>query len=134
MAERLLWSCVRKLLQAPGPERPAGGREHDALDGSWIGTGNRLEDRRVLESTGTSSVPAWRTAFMKISPARTRHSLLASATRRPWLTAASVGRRPAAPMMPAITQSAGRTAAATSAAAPAATSMPLPESRSLRAP
>ena len=43
------------------------------------------------ESTGTSSVPAARTASMKISPASTRHSLLASATRRPCATAASVG-------------------------------------------
>ena len=68
------------------------------------------------ESTGSSSVPASRTACMNMRPASTRHSLLASATRRPCETAASVGRSPAAPMMPATTQSAGRMAASASAA------------------
>ncbi len=71
---------------------------------------------------------------MKISPAHTRHSLLASATRRPCETAASVGGNPAAPMMPAITQSAGRVAASMSALCPAAASMPVPARQLLSSP
>ena len=45
---------------------------------------------------------------MNSVPAQTRHSLLASATVAPRATAASVGRSPAAPVIAAITQSAGR--------------------------
>ena len=41
-----------------------------------------------------------------------------------------VGRKPAAPLMPAMMQSAGRKAASISPGSPAATSMPLPASRS----
>ena len=52
---------------------------------------------------------------MNSAPAQTRHSLLASATIAPRSTAASVGRKPAAPVIAAITQSAGRCAASTSA-------------------
>ena len=47
---------------------------------------------------------------MNSAPAQTRHSLLASATVAPRSTAASVGRKPAAPVIAAITQSAGRAA------------------------
>ena len=57
---------------------------------------------------------------MKMRPAETRHSLLASAVQVPCRTAASVGLRPAAPTIAAITQSAGRLAASISASAPAA--------------
>ena len=70
---------------------------------------------------------------MNMRPASTRHSLLASATRRPCETAASVGRSPAAPMMPATTQSAECMAASASAAAPAPASMPVPASRDFNA-
>ena len=49
---------------------------------------------------------------------------MASATVAPRSIAASVGLRPAAPLIAAITQSAGRCAASTSASSPAAASMP----------
>src|SRR6476661_1221599 len=67
------------------------------------------------ESTGSSAVRYLATSRMKIGPAETRHSLLASAVQVPWRTAASVGLRPAAPTIAAITQSAGRLAASTNA-------------------
>ena len=51
---------------------------------------------------------------MNSAPAQTRHSLLASATVAPRSAAASVGFRPAAPLIAAITQSAGRSAASIS--------------------
>ncbi len=57
---------------------------------------------------------------MKAWPAQTRHSLLASATVRPSLTAAWVGRTPAVPAIPATTMSAGRCAASMTASSPAA--------------
>ena len=56
--------------------------------------------------------------------------MLASAVQVPWRTASSVGFRPAAPTMAAITQSAGRLAASSSASPPAPTSMPVPASAS----
>ena len=56
---------------------------------------------------------------MKRLPAQTSTSLLAKATMRPRRIAARVGASPAAPTMPAITQSAGRSAASTSASRPA---------------
>ena len=71
---------------------------------------------------------------MNIAPAQTRHSLLASATVAPRLAAASVGFSPTEPLTAAITQSAGRSAASTSAASPLAASMPVPESASLSSP
>ena len=122
-----------------------------AAPGSRCGTARPMRSARCarwrpdrrLRSPGTppnapsrpapARCPRSRTASMNISPAHTRHSLLASATLRPCATAASVGLRPAAPMMPAITQSAGRMAASISAAAPAATSMPVPARRSFNA-
>ena len=55
---------------------------------------------------------------MKRLPAQTSTSLLAKATMRPARTAARVGASPAAPTMPAITQSAGRSAASTTASGP----------------
>ena len=72
-------------------------------------------------STGRSSVPASATAAMNTSPADTRHSLLASARRRPCRAASNVGSSPAAPTIAASTQSAGSAAAAMTAAGPAAT-------------
>ena len=69
---------------------------------------------------------------MNSAPAQTRHSLLASATVAPRSTAASVGFSPAAPVIAAITQSAGRCAASIKAPSPAAASMPLPDKRVLQ--
>ena len=68
---------------------------------------------------------------MNIPPAQTRHSLLASAIVAPRLAAASVGFNPTEPLIAAITQSAGRSAASINAASPLATSIPEPESASL---
>ena len=75
-------------------------------------------------------MPARRASPMKRSPAQTRHSLLARATREPARIAASVGARPAAPTMPATTMSTGRAAASSMAAVPAAASIPEPASAS----
>ncbi len=80
------------------------------------------------ESTGSRVAPAAATSRIISWPAETRHSLLASATTAPRRTAASVGRRPAAPTIAAITQSAGIKAASITASGPAAASTPLPES------
>ena len=63
---------------------------------------------------------------MNSAPAHTRHSLLASATTAPRSSAANVGLRPAAPVMAAITQSAGQFAASMTAPSPAAAAMPEP--------
>ena len=62
------------------------------------------------------------------SPAQTIASLLASATTAPRSMAASVEGNPAAPVMAAMVQSAGRLAAAATAASPHAVAMPLPAS------
>ncbi len=85
------------------------------------------------ESTGSTVAPAAAARCIKMLPAQTRHSLLASATMAPRSAAASVGASPAAPVIAAITQSAGRCAASITAASPAPTSMPLPASASLSA-
>ncbi len=81
-------------------------------------------------STGSRVAPLAATSCMNRLPAQTSTSLLANATMRPCRTAASVDARPAAPTMPAITQSAGRSAASTSASGPHPTSIPDPDSAS----
>jgi hypothetical protein len=83
------------------------------------------------ESTGSTVAPAAAARRMKSLPAQTRVSLLARATMVPRSAAASVGRRPAAPVIAPITQSEGRSAASTTAASPAAASMPEPASADL---
>ena len=67
------------------------------------------------ESTGSTVAPVAAARRMNSAPAQTRHSLLASATVAPRSIAASVGRRPMAPAIAPITQSAGRSAASFSA-------------------
>ena len=67
------------------------------------------------ESTGSTVAPAAAARRMNSAPAQTRHSLLASATVAPRSAAASVGLRLVAPVIAAITQSAGRCAASTTA-------------------
>ncbi len=84
------------------------------------------------ESTGSTVAPAAAARRMNRSPAQTRVSLLASATMAPRSAAASVGLSPAAPVIAPITHSAGRCAASTTASSPAAASMPVPASASLR--
>ena len=86
------------------------------------------------ESTGRTVAPAAAARRMNSAPAQTRHSLLASATVAPRSAAASVGLRLVAPVIAAITQSAGRCAASTTASAPAAASMPEPDSSALSSP
>ena len=83
------------------------------------------------ESTGRIATPARLASAMKRSPALTRHSLFASATRAPDLTAASVGASPAAPTIAATTRSTGRAAASATASGPAAHAMPVPASAAL---
>jgi hypothetical protein len=69
---------------------------------------------------------------MKSAPDITSASLLASNTRLPARTAASVGRRPAAPTMAAITTSqSGWAAASSSASGPKRMSMPAASAPSL---
>ena len=66
------------------------------------------------ESTGTISPPPSRAARVTSSPAMTRVSLLARATRLPARSAASVASSPAAPTMPFTTiRTSGRVAAST---------------------
>jgi hypothetical protein len=102
---------------------------------------------RMTRSTeaGSSPVSAWKTAECSLStgrivapwalasasirgPAVTRLSLLASASVPPWRSARRPGTSPAAPTMPDMTQSAGRSAASAMAAGPAAASTPEPAS------
>src|SRR5262252_10143068 len=71
---------------------------------------------------------------MNRPPAHTSVSLLASATMAPRSAAASVGLRPAAPVIAPITHSAGRSAASINPLSPAATSIPVPASAALRSP
>ncbi|MGY4240727.1 hypothetical protein ACVIIZ_002135 [Bradyrhizobium sp. USDA 4523] len=82
------------------------------------------------ESAGRMQAPAFLARSMKISPAQTKHSLLASATVAPRSTAASAGFSPAAPLTAAITQSAGRAAASIIALSPAPHSVRVPASAS----
>ena len=98
-------------LERPRAERSARGGEDDALDVFARSGAERLEDRVVLGSTGSTVAPALAARRMNSAPAQTRHSLLASATVAPRSIAASVGLRPMAPLIAAITQSAGRCAA-----------------------
>ena len=66
---------------------------------------------------------------MKISPGADQAFLVGERHPAPLRDGGQRRRRPAAPMMPAITQSAGCSAASASAAAPAPASMPVPASR-----
>ena len=84
-------------------------------------------------STGSRVAPHRATSCMTRAPAQTSTSLLASATMTPRRIAARVGASPAAPTIPAITQSAGRCAASTSDAGPQAVSIPVPASASFSA-
>ena len=64
------------------------------------------------ESTGTISAPHSLARRMTMSPAHTSVSLLASAMRRPFSMAASVGRRPTAPDTAVTTASVSESTAA----------------------
>ena len=76
------------------------------------------------ESTGTISAPHSLALRMTILPAHTSVSLLASAMRRPFSMAASVGRRPTAPDTAVTTASVSEmTAASHSAFSPPPTAM-----------
>jgi hypothetical protein len=76
-------------------------------------------------SMGRSTAPEERTASMSNGPAMTRDSLLASNSRLPARAAASVERKPAAPTIAAMTQSASRRVAISSSTlSPARTRVP----------
>ncbi len=81
-------------------------------------------------SMGSSSVPHRAASSMKKRPAATRHSLLASATRRPCPNAATVGASPATPTMALTTMSVSRAAASKTAPGPPPEAIPVPDSRS----
>ena len=78
------------------------------------------------ESTGKRVARFSITSRVKISPAETRHSLLAKAIVAPRLTASSVGVSPAAPTIAAMTNSEGRAAASFKPSGPAAHSIAVP--------
>ena len=124
-------------LEAPGAERPARCREHDALDGGGIGS-RRSPGRRAecSESTGTSSVPASRTAFMKISPGRAPGTPCWRAPRGGPAMTGRHGRSQAGGADDAGHHAIGRPHRPLRSARrrPAATSMPLPERRAFSAP
>ena len=85
-------------------------------------------------STGTISTPRRRAAAITSSPAQTRVSLLARATRLPASMAARVGRRPTIPTTAVTTVSlSGRDAASSRPSIPQAARMFKSDSRSLRA-
>ncbi len=77
--------AVARRSRVPGPERAAGRRQRDALDRLCaIGGADGLKSRRMLavdrDQLGSRVALI---SLRKTSPAETRHSLLASATRRP---------------------------------------------------
>ena len=72
-------------------------------------------------------------ASINSRPAQTSASLLASATMAPRRAATSVDSRPAKPTTAAITHSAGRVAASTTASGPAAASIEVPARASFSA-
>ncbi|OGI44921.1 MAG: hypothetical protein A2V92_02290 [Candidatus Muproteobacteria bacterium RBG_16_65_31] len=81
-------------------------------------------------SIGSSSAPERRASSRNRRPAITSGSLFANSTRLPARTAASVGNRPAAPTMAAITiRARGRVAARSRPSTPASTSIGRPASR-----
>ena len=83
-------------------------------------------------STGRIVAP-WRFASaISRGPAVTRLSLLASAKVATWASARNPGTRPAAPTIPDMTQSAGRSAASATAASPPAVRVPVPASAARR--
>ena len=82
-------------------------------------------------STGSSVTPDWRQTAPKSAPAMTMDSLLASSTERAPRAAASVGARPAAPTMAAMTASIpGVPATSTSSSGPTARRAVTPAARS----
>ena len=78
------------------------------------------------ESTGMTWAPDLTSASWNTLPAATTHSLLARATMTPRRMAASAGSIAAAPMMATMTKSDAMSAAAITAARPAAISIPVP--------
>ena len=83
---------VSRMRRTPGARRPAG-----------TNAGRDWKMALFSRSIGTSSAPWRRAAATRSGPAQSSDSLLASRPRRPARAAASVGSRPAAPTMAAMT-------------------------------
>ena len=112
MGDRLARRDARHLGSRAAPERPARRGQDQALDA--VGRPRRAAPGRSRCARNRPAAARRRcvaTSAISSAPAQTRHSLVASATIAPRRTAVSVGPRPAAPTIAAITQSAGRAAA-----------------------
>ena len=108
MLQRLLDRRILDLGGGPGAERSAGRGEDDPDQFLAAAGAHRLKQRVVLGIHRQHAGAGLRGARMNTSPAQTRHSLLASATVTPRSAAAIAGFSPAAPLIAAITQFAGR--------------------------
>ena len=106
--------AVAHRLARPGAERPPDAVMTMRLTSSRGPAVSAWKIALCSELTGSTVAPAAAAVRMNIAPAQTRHSLLASATVAPRLAAASVGFNPTEPLIAAITQSAGRSAASIS--------------------
>jgi len=104
MRHRLLGGNVAHGIEAELAERPAARRQDDVVDGVALALVEHLVDSVVLAvDRQQASRSGARPRPMTRLPAHTSTSLLASATMAPRRIAASVGARPAAPTIAAIT-------------------------------
>ena len=134
MFERLLQRDFADCFKRPSAKWAAGGGQHDAPNVFAPAGAQRLKDGVMLGIDRQHRGAGGGGAAHEQAPAQTRHSLLASATVAPRSAAASVGLRLAAPVIAAMTHSAGRCAASTRAAGPAAASIREPESPAFNSP
>ena len=116
--------AVGHLGERPVAERPAGRGQDEPLDRVALARVEHLEDRVVLGIDRQQRRRRLaRPRRISSSPAQTRPPCWPAPPWRRAATAASVGARPAAPTIAAITHSAGRAAASTTASGPAAASI-----------
>src|SRR5215831_10326393 len=134
MLERLLDGRGLDRLGRGGAKRTSGGGQNHPAHVLAAASAHGLKQALCSESTGSTVAPDAAARRMNRPPAHTSVSLLASATMAPRSAAASVGLRPAAPVIAPITHSAGRSAASIKPLSPAATSIPVPASAALRSP
>ena len=125
MGDGLLGRRLFHLVEARcGTARP----RRSGSSGRWRGDGAaRGPGRWRCARCPRAAAPSRRLRVTR-SPAQTSTSLFASATTAPRRAATRVGSRPAEPTIAAMTQSAGRFAASTTAAGPAAASIAVPAS------
>ena len=133
--DRLLERDVAHLIDAALAERPAAAGQRDLLDALDPLEIEALPDRVVL-AVDRQQRRAVRRDFLHEEAAGADQYLLVGEGDDARRAAPRPGsaRVPAAPTIPAITQSAGRSAASTSASAPHAAAMPEPDSASFSAP